>query len=454
MTDFDNLDHYAILDISRNANIDQIKRAYRREMSKFHPDRFANASVEQQRYASLRSQRINEAYRILSDFFSRSEYDRSMAVSSVRPSRINVPPPAPASKRDHQAELYEQAQLHLDAGQPVQALALLRTLQQINPFYRDSGSLLERAKEAVEKQKPRRFIISRPVLIAASIGGAAVLLAALFWVFGRGSTEVTASRPTLAMAITSEPITPIKAQDAPLVTNSIEQPSPTPMASPTALANPTPVASPTAPTSPTPMASPTALSEPTAQATASLLPSQASTGELLLRDTFVDGSWAQISGKGWKVGYDGNQYRIEAEPTYGFIWSYRTGTAGKQSYAIDVQVSNGEAGLMLRFNNENSYVAFLIDPAQGSYRVVNKNSRTGQNMASGSSAAIQQDPGAINRIEARLSGDQMDVYINDQMVDTISISDAPDSTRYGLVAKASTGSAVALFDNLEIRALP
>ena len=447
MTDFDNLDHYAILDVSRNANIEQIKRAYRREMSKFHPDRFANGSAEQQRYASLRSQRINEAYRILSDFFSRSEYDRGMDAPSVRPSRINVPPPAPASKRDHQAELYEQAQLHLNAGQPVQALALLRKLQQINPFYRDSSSLLERAKEAVEKQRPARSIVSKAVLIAAGLGGTAILLAALFWAFGRERTEITASWPTLA--ITSNPITPIKAQIAPSVTDTtVHQPSSTILASATVVAKPTSMPSPTA------MPSPTIVSEPTAQATASPVPSQASTGELLLRDTFVDGSWAQISGRGWRVGYDGNKYRIDAEPAYGFIWSYRSGAAGKRSYAIDVQVTNGEAGLMLRFNNENSYMAFLIDPAQGSYRVVNKNSRTGQNLASGTSAAIQQNADAINRIEARLSGDQLDMYINDQLIDTVSISDVPNSTRYGLIAQANTGSAVALFDNLEIRALP
>lgn len=250
MQDFDKLDHYAILNISRNAKIDEIKRAYRREMSKYHPDRFATASAEEQRYASLRSQRINEAHRVLSDFFSRNDYDRSIDTPSVRPSRINVPPPAPPSKRDHQAELYEQAQLHLNAGQAVQALALLRKLQQINPFYRDSSALLERAKEAVDKQKPERSLASKPILIAAGVGGTAVLVAALFLSFGRGAAETISSQAT--PVLTSNVSTLITAQALTLVANTpVQEATQAPQASPSAVPEPTAVLSPSAVPEPT-----------------------------------------------------------------------------------------------------------------------------------------------------------------------------------------------------------
>lgn len=59
-------DHYSTLGVSKNASIDEIKRAYRKLASKHHPDR--GGSKEE-------FQRIEEAYRILSDPQQRQQYD-------------------------------------------------------------------------------------------------------------------------------------------------------------------------------------------------------------------------------------------------------------------------------------------------------------------------------------------------------------------------------------------
>jgi len=133
VSEFDNLDYYALLGVSRSASLDEIKRAYRREISKFHPDRFANGTPEEQAYASARSQRLTEAYRVLSDFSSRNAYNRSQPTPSA--SRTPRAAPTPAQPRDHQAELYEQAQRHLADDRLLQGIGVLRQLQQINPFY-------------------------------------------------------------------------------------------------------------------------------------------------------------------------------------------------------------------------------------------------------------------------------------------------------------------------------
>ncbi len=63
-------DYYEILGIARNANADEIKRAFRRLAMQYHPDRNSEAGAE------TRFKEINEAYEVLSDSDKRSAYDR------------------------------------------------------------------------------------------------------------------------------------------------------------------------------------------------------------------------------------------------------------------------------------------------------------------------------------------------------------------------------------------
>lgn len=64
-------DYYEILEISRNASGDEIKKAFRRLALKYHPDR--NSGDKE---AELKFKQINEAYQVLSDEQKRSIYDR------------------------------------------------------------------------------------------------------------------------------------------------------------------------------------------------------------------------------------------------------------------------------------------------------------------------------------------------------------------------------------------
>ena len=64
-------DYYKILGVERNANKDEIKRAYRKLALKTHPDRNpGNAKAEE------RFKEINEAYQVLSDPEKRSRYNQ------------------------------------------------------------------------------------------------------------------------------------------------------------------------------------------------------------------------------------------------------------------------------------------------------------------------------------------------------------------------------------------
>ena len=55
------MDPYVILGVDRNASQDEIKKAYRREAMKWHPDRSGNSAEARERF-----HQAAEAYKILS----------------------------------------------------------------------------------------------------------------------------------------------------------------------------------------------------------------------------------------------------------------------------------------------------------------------------------------------------------------------------------------------------
>ncbi len=189
MDDFEQLDYYALLGIAHDTATDDLKRAYRRQMARFHPDRFVTASPEDQAYAGRRAQQINRAYAVLSDFQARMAYDRSLMVGrasvqrrplrpawTVRPTTI-----VSTSREEYLDALYDQALTHLMAGRQGEAVDILNTILQLNPFYRDSAALLARTLVLTTPTQPALLSAStqdvqRPVgvgaLIRASISAA------------------------------------------------------------------------------------------------------------------------------------------------------------------------------------------------------------------------------------------------------------------------------------------
>ncbi len=66
-----NKDYYKILEISSNANLEDIKKAYRKLALKYHPDKTKGDKESEKHFKE-----INEAYRVLSDPAKRRQYDQ------------------------------------------------------------------------------------------------------------------------------------------------------------------------------------------------------------------------------------------------------------------------------------------------------------------------------------------------------------------------------------------
>jgi hypothetical protein len=90
---------YQLLEVSPDASLDEIKRAFRREIAKYHPDKVQHLGKEFQEIAATKAAELTRAYKTLSDPATRSEYDAGdEAQPSGQPRPPSAPPPsAPAT---------------------------------------------------------------------------------------------------------------------------------------------------------------------------------------------------------------------------------------------------------------------------------------------------------------------------------------------------------------------
>jgi len=109
----DSRDYYKILEVSRKATHEEIKKAYRRLAREYHPDLHPNNPAAQERFKEIR-----EAYEVLSDSVQRSQYDQGFDPKSfsehkeaMRPQDYYVRAASKALIKDYQGALedYNQA---------------------------------------------------------------------------------------------------------------------------------------------------------------------------------------------------------------------------------------------------------------------------------------------------------------------------------------------------------
>ncbi len=465
MEDFAHLDYYELLGVTQESTAEEVKRAYHKQIARYHPDRYAQASDAEKQYAVERTQCINEAYRVLSEFGARNAYHRvGRGASSHRyktaKSRstsmddMDAAHPEAGQARNYQNELYQRGSEHLEAGRYVQAIAVFRELQNINPFYRDSAKLLARAEAANQKESTTTHKMNIPNILSllkqskrilAFIGGIGaiavvgiVVIVLILPQFTVKSARSTASVPE-----------PTATDDALMPSPTVPPPSPI-VVPPTVTSNDNLLlASPTAESvsapSPTPMSHP---AHSSAQA-------GVESGTIVQTFSFTsDEGWAEDEGATWSVGVYDQSYRITTGSGAGNIWSYRTAlTNSDMSVGADVQIDDGAAGLVMHFEDTKNYLAFFIEPQTASYWLEQRIQRQPTTIAKGNSQFIETGEDATNRLVARLEGPTIQLFINNMLVVDETLEDVEPTNTYGLVAVATGTSANALFDNVEVRTL-
>jgi hypothetical protein len=94
--------YYELLDVPPDAPADEIKRAFRREIAKYHPDKVQHLGTEFQEIAASKAAELTLAYKALSNPGSRAEYDAALAEGGHRianPAAASAPAPRPSEPR-------------------------------------------------------------------------------------------------------------------------------------------------------------------------------------------------------------------------------------------------------------------------------------------------------------------------------------------------------------------
>lgn len=73
----EDVDLYTVLSLDNSANLEEIKKAYRRLALMYHPDKHVNSPEETRTEASTKFQQVGFAYTVLSDEKRRVRYDKT-----------------------------------------------------------------------------------------------------------------------------------------------------------------------------------------------------------------------------------------------------------------------------------------------------------------------------------------------------------------------------------------
>jgi len=100
--------HYELLDVALDAPAEEIKRAFRREIAKYHPDKVQHLGQEFQDIASVRAAELTQAYKTLTDALLRAEYDTALGGAAIGNGTAS-PTPAPSETPAQEPQAHTKA---------------------------------------------------------------------------------------------------------------------------------------------------------------------------------------------------------------------------------------------------------------------------------------------------------------------------------------------------------
>lgn len=125
MKNFHEENYYALLELSPDASVDQIHRAYEHAKRTFSDDSLAVYSLYSREERRRQLEKIEQAYRVLMNESSRRQYDRRLNL----PERLHQPAaPAPAS---HDAESRPASEAPLPSADRMNGPSLRRVRERI-----------------------------------------------------------------------------------------------------------------------------------------------------------------------------------------------------------------------------------------------------------------------------------------------------------------------------------
>jgi curved DNA-binding protein CbpA len=87
--------YYDMLEVAPTATADEIKRAFRREIARYHPDKVQHLGREFQEIAAVKASELTRAYKVLSDGALRADYDAQLKAAVTPP---HGPAPSPLAQ--------------------------------------------------------------------------------------------------------------------------------------------------------------------------------------------------------------------------------------------------------------------------------------------------------------------------------------------------------------------
>ena len=156
--------HYELLGLDTGAPPDEVKRAFRREIARYHPDKVQHLGPEFQQIAATRAAELTEAYRILMDPAERQAYDAQLA-SGGSPAPAAPAPATDSAPTTAGSRTSQEARPRAEPAPAPVSESLRETRETMSGFVRKAT--LNRLREAVEQVSGASDVPSPPGFDAA-----------------------------------------------------------------------------------------------------------------------------------------------------------------------------------------------------------------------------------------------------------------------------------------------